>query len=248
MQSDHDMPVPMPGVQFRTTRWSVVLRAGAEQLSPEEERQALEDLCRTYWYPLYSFVRRKGYDAESAQDLTQGFFEQLLERNTFAVADRERGRFRTFLLHALTNYLHTAREKTLSQKRGGGHEHFSLDATIADERFALEPATHDTPERAYDRGWVETLLAKVMDLLRSEATRAGEEPRFERLKVFLVENQTAGTFAEMAETYGTTEASLKGHVRRLRARFRELLRDEVAQTVASGSDVDDELRYLISSL
>lgn len=246
-ENDSNPPPVPPGVQFRTTRWSVVLRAGAEQLSPEAERQAIEELCRTYWYPLYSFIRRKGHTAEAAEDLTQGFFEQLLERNSFAVANRDRGRFRTFLLSALSHYLANNWERSQRQKRGGGCQTISLDAALADERFSMEPATLDTPERAFDRRWVEALLARVLARLRAEAQAAGEEARFDQLKSYLVDDGNGLTFAELARQLGVTEAGVKGVVRRLRARFRELLRDEVAQTVASSDEVDQELRHLLGA-
>lgn len=244
----HSPHAPIPGAQFRTTRWSLVLRAGAEQLSPEEERRAIEELCRTYWYPLYSFIRRKGHNAESAEDLTQGFFEQLLERKSFAVANQDRGRFRTFLLSALSNFLTSSWEQARCQKRGGGSQLLSLDAVLADERFTLEPATSDTPERAFDRRWVEALLAKVLERLRADAEATGDGARFDRLKGYLVEDKGAGTFADVGRELGMTEAAIKGVVRRLRARFRELLREEVAHTVGRPDEVESELRHLLGAM
>jgi RNA polymerase sigma-70 factor (ECF subfamily) len=226
----------------------LVLRAGAEQLSPEEERRAIEELCRTYWYPLYSFIRRKGHNAEAAEDLTQGFFEQLLERKSFAVANQDRGRFRTFLLSALSNFLTSAWEHARCQKRGGENPIVSLDAVLAEERYALEPATAETPERAFDRRWVEALLAAVLARVRAEAEAAGDGARFDRLKGYLVEDKGAGTFADLGRELGMTEAAIKGVVRRMRARFRELLREEVAHTVGSRDDVESELRHLLGAM
>lgn len=248
MQQDEEYPVPATSAQFRTTRWSVVLRAGAEQLSSTLERQALEELCRTYWYPLYSFIRRKGHAPEVAEDLTQGFFLQLFARNSFVLASQERGRFRTFLLCALNHYLTNQWQMTQRQKRGGGAPMLSLDVALAEARFGQEPVTTDTPERAFDRRWVEVLLGNVLTRLRSEAEADGEVARFDRLKSYLVEDRGDETFQEIATSMGSTEAAVKGVVRRLRARFRVVLREEVAQTVSSSDEVETELRYLISSI
>ncbi len=248
MQSDQYIRQRPGAAQFRTTRWSLVLRAGEEQLSPADERRALEELCRAYWYPLYSFIRRRVYDPTTAADLTQGFFLQLLERNSFAVADQRRGRFRTFLLAALGNYLANEREAASSQKRGGGVEILSLDLAVAEGRFAAEPVVEETPERAFDRRWVEVLLGNVLAKLRAESVAAGEQERFDQLKGYLVEGDPGVTFAVAAERLGISEASLKGQVRRLRARFREMLREEVSQTVASRSDVESELRHLMEAI
>ena len=248
MQSDRYMRNHPGAAQFRTTRWSLVLRAGEEQLSPADERRALEELCRAYWYPLYSFIRRRDYDPATAADLTQGFFLQLLERNSFTVADQQRGRFRTFLLAALGHYLANERAAANSLKRGGGVETLSLDLTVAEGRFATEPVMEDTPERAFDRRWVEVLLGNVLTKLRGEAAAIGEQERFDQLKGYLVDGDQGATFAVAAEKLGISEASLKGQVRRLRARFRQALRDEVAQTVASRSDVESELRHLMKAI
>jgi DNA-directed RNA polymerase specialized sigma24 family protein len=208
MQQDEEYQAPATSAQFRTTRWSVVLRAGAEQLSPTLERQALEELCRTYWYPLYSFIRRKGHAPEVAEDLTQGFFLQLLARNSFVLASEERGRFRTFLLCALNHYLTNQWQMTQRQKRGSGVLMLSLDVALAESRFGQEPVTTDSPERVFDRRWVEVLLGNVLARLRSEAEADGEVARFDRLKSFLVEDQGDETFQEIATSLGSTEAAV----------------------------------------
>lgn len=230
---------------FRTTRWSMVLRAGQE--NGETGLAALEELCRAYWYPLYLYVRRKGHDAHSAQDLTQAFFARLLEKNSLAVADQERGRFRTFLLSALKNFLHNEHEHATRQKRGGGAETFSLDAATAEERFQNEPSIQDTPEKIFERRWVETLLENVLARLREENRAAGELERFEVLKAFLVEDKGTVSFAEIGARLNMTEAAVKGVVRRLRGRYREIFREEVAHTVASPDEVDAEIRYLLTT-
>ncbi len=237
---------PGDAIRFRTTRWSVVLRAG--QSSTDEASPALEELCRTYWYPLYLYVRRRGHDAHQAQDLTQGFFARLLEKNSFAVADPDRGRFRTFLLCALNNFLHNEHEHATRAKRGGGREMLPLEAEDAEQRFQNEPACHETPERIFERRWVETLLQRVITRLRQENIDAGDGERFEILKVYLVEDRGAVTFADMAPRLGLTEAGVKGVVRRLRGRYREILREEVAQTLDDPADVDSEIRHLLAAL
>jgi DNA-directed RNA polymerase specialized sigma24 family protein len=234
------------GNYFVTTRWSLICRAGAEQISESDERRALEELCRTYWYPLYFYVRRRGYDSHQAQDLTQSFFEQLIERNSFTIADRERGLFRTFLLSALNNFLANERAYSLAKKRGGGAEVFSIDAATAEDRFQHEPYTEETAERAFEKRWIETLLTTVLDRLAAECAAVGQLDRFEALKIYLVEDRNAGSFVEMARQLKTTEASVKGVVRRLRSRYRQLIREEISHTVTNPEQVDSELRHLIS--
>ncbi len=230
--------------RFRTTRWSVVLRAGKDS---EDGAPALEELCRAYWYPLYCFVRRKGNGPEEAKDLTQAFFARLLEKNSFALADPGRGRFRTFLATALDRFLINDWERQHREKRGGHSTAIELDGLDAEQRFAHEPATNLNPERLFERRWIETLLAKVLSRLEAESKADGQGSRFEALQVYLVEDRGAVGFAEMADRLGTTEAAVKGVVRRMRARYRELMREEVAQTVADPSDVDSEIRHLLST-
>ncbi|HAM71348.1 MAG TPA: RNA polymerase subunit sigma-24 [Verrucomicrobiales bacterium] len=247
MSSTHFRRQDAAGVVFNTTRWSLVLSA-AEENQPAAA-QALEHLCRAYWYPLYSYIRRRGNNPDEAQDLTQAFFAHILEKNTLSSADRERGRFRTFLLTALNNFLVNQWERGQRQKRGSGQGAFSLDALIAEDRFDLEPvATGVTPERAFEQRWVESLLETVLRRLEEESAASGAAGKFDSLKVFLVEDRGTVSFAEMAARLGMTEAALKGVVRRMRSRYRELLREEVAQTVGHPSEVDSEIRYLISVL
>jgi RNA polymerase sigma factor (sigma-70 family) len=244
--------VPMKlaeGARFCTTRWSLVLRAGQEQMASAKGQHALEELCRAYWYPLYAFVRRRGYGAQDAQDLTQSFFARLLDKNTFAMAEQQRGRFRTFLLTALDHFLVSEWERGQRQKRGGGREIVSIDALATEERYHLEPVSSSlTPEQMFERRWVESLLEQVLRRLREECETTGHLDRFEHLKMFLVEDRGAVSFAATADRLGVTEAALKGMVRRLRARYRELLREEVAQTVGSAEEIEAEIRYLIRVL
>lgn len=232
---------------FRTTHWSVLLKAAGEEES-DEKRFALERLCRTYWYPLYSFVRRRGYDRHLAQDLTQGFFERFLEKNYIADVSADKGRFRTFLLSSLQHFLANEWDRSQAQKRGGGYKLVSLDEHEADERFQFEPRDEVTPEVAFERQWVQALLETVLSRLRAECNDAGHEGRFEQLKVFLVEDKGAISFGEMAAQLGMTEAAVKGVVRRMRQRYRELFREEIANTVADPAEVDAEIRHLVAVL
>lgn len=231
---------------FRTTHWSVVLQAGAS-VSPEQH-SALERLCRAYWYPLYSFVRRRGHDAHEAQDLTQAFFERFLEKNYLADVSADKGKFRSFLLAALQHFLANEWDRARAQKRGGGAAIISLDEQDAEERFHFEPPDELTPEKAFERRWVETVLEQVLLRLREECNETGHEDRFEALKGFLVDEKGTVSFAEMAQRLSMTEAAVKGLVRRMRQRYREIFREEIANTVADPKDVDGEIRYLIGVL
>lgn len=228
--------------RFRTTRWSVVLRAGADAA---ESRPALEHLCQQYWHPLYTFVRRKGHGPEETQDLTQAFFERLLENRSLALADPARGRFRSFLMSSMQRFLADDFDRRNRLKRGGGVRFLEIDGLDAEARYACEPATGLTPERAFEQRWVITLLERVLARIEAEAKAEGMGERFEALRGFLVEDRGAVAFAEIAGRLNMTEAAVKGVVRRLRARYRELLREEVAQTVEDPADVDAEIRYLL---
>jgi RNA polymerase sigma-70 factor (ECF subfamily) len=231
---------------FATTRWSLVLRAG--QGDSPQATAALEDLCRAYWYPLYAFVRRSGYGAEDARDLTQAFFARLLEKQWLADADPARGRFRSFLLAALKHFLANEWGRAHRLKRGGGREFIPLDAATAEERYALEPLDLATPELLYDRRWALTLLARAQDRLRGEMTAAGQRERFEALEPTLVGERAALPYHELASRFGVTETAVKSMVLRLRRRFRALLREEVAQATGDAREVDAELASLFAAL
>jgi RNA polymerase sigma-70 factor (ECF subfamily) len=231
---------------FRTTHWSVVLLAGA-QASPRSA-EALEQLCRAYWYPLYAYTRRRGYDAHTAQDLTQGFFERVLEKNYLVDADARRGRFRTFLLTSLNHFLANEWDKTQRQKRGGGCALLSLDDRTAEERYRLEPAEPATPESYFDRRWAETVLEAVFNRLRAEFNDGGKAGRFEALKGFLLADERGASYAGTAAQLGLSEVSVRSAVSRLRQRFRELMRAEIANTVSNPSEVDEEIRHLFTAL
>jgi RNA polymerase sigma factor (sigma-70 family) len=242
---DSDSPIP-PREVFATTRWTVVVHA--QQGDSTEAREALETLCRAYWYPLYAFVRRQGVMPEDAQDLTQSFFERLIEKNFLADVQREKGRFRSFLLAALKHFLANEWDKARAQKRGGGAVHVPIDTASAETRYGLEPAHFDTPERLFERRWAITLLDRVLERLRDEHVKAGKAELFEQLKPCLTAEKAALSYAELGARVGLSEGAVKVAVHRLRQRYRELLRAEIAETVDSPAEVEDELRHLFTAL
>jgi RNA polymerase sigma factor (sigma-70 family) len=237
----------LPPVQsFLTTHWSVVLSAGQPD-SPGSAR-ALEQLCLAYWYPLYAHIRRRGHQAEEARDLTQGFFVELLANRSVSVADPNRGRFRTFLLASLDNYLRHHHRDATALKRGGGIEFISRDAQAAEERYAREPADQRSPDREFDRRWALATLDKVRDQLRRELMVAGKAELFDLLRPYLCEDQQTTPYAQVAAQLKMTTVAVKVMVHRLRRRYGELLRTEVGQTLANPADADEELKHLIAAL
>jgi len=228
---------------FATTHWSVVLAAGHAE--SDQANEALEKLCRTYWYPLYVHVRRRGHSVEDAQDLTQQLFAWFLEKDYFRLADRARGRFRTFLLHALEHFLVNEWKRAHRIKRGAGSPDLSLDAEAAERRYAQEPATWVTPERAYEKRWAMTLLEQVLAGLRQEYVEAGHGDVFDELGELLWGKDAASSYATIGEHLGMTEGATRTAMHRLRERYRARLRTEVAHTVACAEEVEEELRYLI---
>ena len=229
---------------FATTHWSVVL-AAAQGESPQAN-DALERLCRSYWYPLYAYVRRTGREAEEAKDLTQEFFARFLGRNTVSLADPARGRFRTFLLTALKHFLANEWKKENRLKRGGDRQFLSLENAGGEERFAAEPSDTASAEIIYERRWATALLERVLRLLGEECAAAGRAAQFEELKASFWGAGRDATQAEIAGRLGMSEGAFKVASHRMRARYRELLRAEIAHTVASPAEVDEELRHLIS--
>ena len=230
---------------FATTHWSVVLAAAHD--SRPEAAASLATLCETYWYPLYYYIRRRGYRAEEAQDLTQAFFATLLEKGSLKVADPDRGRFRSFLLASLNHFLANEWDRARARKRGYGRT-LSLDVEDAESRYALEPADHLTAERLFERRWALTLLDLVVAQLRQECAREGKERLFDRLKAFLGGAAAGAPYSQAAADLGMTEAAVKMAVHRLRRKYRRLLRAEIAQTVSSPEQVDDEIRHLFDAL
>lgn len=243
MPSSEATSVAQPAQLFATTQWSAVNLAGQD--SSPEAKLALERLCATYWYPLYAYVRRKGHSVDEAQDLTQEFFAYFLERKYFQRADRNRGRFRTFLLTSLGHFLINEWTKANREKRGGGQKIISLDEETAESRFLAGPAEQPS-ETVYDRGWAGVLLDRAWTALSTEQAQAGKQELFDRLKIYVWGEKNSLSYREMAEQLGMSEEAVKTSVHRLRKRYGELLRLEVAQTVLTAGDVEDELRYLIS--
>lgn len=233
------------GVAFTTTHWSVVLTAQSESPTAQE---ALEKLCRTYWWPLYGYVRRQGYSPEEAQDLTQGFFALLLERRDFDAVRREKGRLRSYLLTSLKNFVAKARRRELAIKRGDGRALVPLDELLARERADLEPADTLSAERIYERRWALTLLEQALGRLEEEYRVAGSAPLFEKLKQTLTDEPGRSSQAEIAQGMSMSENAVKQALYRLRQRYRLLLREEIAHTVAVPGDVEDELRHFIHVL
>ena len=209
-----------------------------------EADRALESLCRTYWHPLYFFVRRKGYNHEDAGDLTQAFFARLLEKRVLRAVDASRGRFRTFLLTSLTNFLANEWDKSQAQRRGGGCEILSLDEVAAEKQYELEPADSATPEVILERDWAQTLMNVVLDRLAAETG----ESKFEVLKGFLLEDKGAVSYEDAATRLGVSVPAITSAIYRLRGRFRILLFEEVANTVADPADVEAEVRHLLEVL
>jgi RNA polymerase sigma-70 factor (ECF subfamily) len=229
---------------FATTHWSVVLAAG--QGSDTQASAALEELCRTYWYPLYVFVRRRGHSPEDAQDLTQEFFARFLKKEYFRLADHARGRFRTFLLHALEHFLVNEWKRANRLKRGGGTTPLSLDLDGAEQRYVNESVNTVSPERAYDRRWAMTLLDRVLESLRQEYAEAGNARTFAELAEHLWGKDGSISYSQIGERLSLTEGATRAAMHRLRERYRKSLRAAVAQTVSEPGEVDEELRYLIS--
>ncbi|HJX82119.1 MAG TPA: sigma-70 family RNA polymerase sigma factor [Candidatus Udaeobacter sp.] len=232
-------------VAFATTHWSVVLTAQGRSPAADE---ALEKLCRTYWWPLYGFVRRHGYSPEEAQDLTQGFFALLLERKDFDAVRREKGRLRSYLLASLKNFLGKAHRRAMTVKRGEGRALVPLDELLARERADLEPADTLTADRIFERRWALMLLEQVLTRLEIEYRSAVNAKLFDCLKEFLSDEPGRRSQADVAAELGMTENAVKQAFHRMRQRYRQLLHDEIAQTVAVPGDVEDELRHFISVL
>lgn len=233
--------------RFATTRWSLVLAAGADTPSASAH-EALAALCESYWYPLYAFLRSRGYDAEDAQDLTQAFFARLLEKHVIKQANPTRGRFRSFLLASLQHFAANERDREMAKKRGGGAPVVSLEVEGAEGRFQMEPPSDETPERIFDRRWALTLLARVMSRLEAQASHSGRHAQFERLKTYLTGDRPQRSYAETAMELGMSEGAVKVAVHRLRRQFGDLVRDEIAQTVTSPEEIEDELRHLWSAV
>jgi len=252
-QPDDNLPVTTyhcygldKAAAFSTTHWSVVLTAARDD--PVGASAALEKLCRKYWYPIYAFVRRRGADRQEAEDLTQGFFAHLLEMETLKKADRRKGKFRTFLLSALTKFLSNEWDKRQTAKRGGGRQILSLDEAAAEERYSVEPVEPGSPEKLFDQRWAATLVDGVLTRLREEYRTRGKAELLAQLESGLTQEAAPGGYAECAGTLGLSEGAVRVALHRVRRRFGELLREEIAQTVTSPAEVDDEIRHLFAAI
>ena len=228
---------------FATTHWSVVLAAGHPDSL--QATDALEKLCRTYWYPLYVFLRRQGHSAEDAQDLVQGFFLHLLRGDILQTAEPGRGRFRSFLLGTLKHFLSDEKDKAEAQKRGGGQQFISWDLAGAESRFRQEPADESSPDRLFERRWAMTLLEQALDHLRAECASDARSELFEQLQGFVTGEKGPVSYAEAAASLGLSLSAVKSAIFRLRRRYHELVRDEVGHTVAEPAEVEEELRYML---
>ncbi len=232
--------------RFQTTRWSMVL--SARDGDAKEAREALAALCATYWYPLYAFVRRKGHDNEAAEDLVQGFFTRLLEKGDLAAVEREKGKFRSFLMAACTHYLANQADHDRAKKRGSGQSPISIDWQAAEGRYICEPSHTFTPERLFERQWALALLENVLKSLEAEMTRAGKGRQFEVLRPALLGGAERTPYVKIAAELGLTEEAARAAAHRLRRRYREIIREEVALTLDDSADLDEEIRSLFTSL
>jgi RNA polymerase sigma factor (sigma-70 family) len=232
--------------QFTTTHWSVVL-AAADEASPDAN-QALAELCRGYWYPLYAYVRRKGYEVADAQDLTQEFFARFLEKNYLGSVDRRKGKFRSFLLASLEHFLAKEWTRAHRLKRGGGQTIIAWDGCDPEERYRLEPADGSTAERVYEKRWALTVLEQAMTALGNEYTAAGKQQLFEQLRSFISGDDEAVSYSDLAAKLQMSEGAVRVAVHRLRQRYGECVRAEIAKIVQRPEDIDEELGHLFAAL
>ncbi|KPK40005.1 MAG: hypothetical protein AMJ65_10960 [Phycisphaerae bacterium SG8_4] len=232
--------------EFATTHWSVVLSAG----SPESTRyqEALERLCQTYWFPIYAYLRRKGYGANSAEDHTQGFFTHMIEMQDLCQADPNRGRFRSFLLSMLKHFMADQWDRSQAQKRGGGKKVLSLDFADAETRYKLEPSHQLSPDKLFEKSWALAVLDQTMAQLKAESSGTRRQTLFENLKAHLAGQSNTVPYRELATKLEMTEGAIKVAVHRLRQRYRELLREHIAQTVSGPEQIEDEIRALFVAL
>jgi RNA polymerase sigma factor (sigma-70 family) len=236
----------MSSRSFPTTRWSLILSSASDTGAPADA--ALAELCRAYWYPVYSFIRGRSSSADQAQDLTQEFFLNLLTRGIFASANPAAGRFRSFLAVSLKHFLADEADRRNARKRGGGAVAISIDLTGAEERFARDLAFGDTPERIFDRQWALAIVTQTCDQLGDALSREGRSSMFQHLRAFLPGGSEPSSCAVLAEELGMTESAIKVAIHRLRRRYRELLRANVCHTLVDPKEVDDEIRFLLNSL
>jgi RNA polymerase sigma factor (sigma-70 family) len=237
---------PAGNGRFATTHWSVVLAAG-DSASPQHH-EAMSTLCHKYWFPLYAYLRRRGYDTHRAEDSTQAFFAQMLEKHYLRKVEPAPGKFRSFLLVAMKHFLANEYDRARAQKRGGDRTILSLDFENAENQYALEPANELSPEKLFEKSWALTVLTRIMKQLEAELVGKGKQKLFEHLSIYLAVDADAIPYCEVATKLGMTEGATRVAVHRLRKRCRELLRNEIAQTVSSEDQIDDEIRGLFAAL
>ncbi len=230
--------------QFPSTHWSVLLSGKPKG---EATQQMLQHLCNRYWYPLYAYLRKRGYSSHDAQDFTQGFLCRLLEKNGLAQVDPVRGKFRSYLLGGLNHYVLDVHKFNRAEKRGGGTIAISIEEELAEQRYQNEPADHLTPEKLFDRAWASALLQDVVDHLKNEYIRKGKERIFAALGDYITVRPDKGTYAGIASKLSLSEDNVRVLVKRIRERYRALLREKVADTVNASDDVDTEIRYLLGA-
>ena len=236
-----------PGdARFMTTHWSIV-RAAGDSSAPQHQ-QALSTLCRTYWFPLYAYLRRNGHDANEAADHTQAFFAQLLDKKYLRQVRPKPGRFRSFMLTALKHFVANQYKHDRAKKRGGGKKILSLNYDQAEDRYALEPATDLSPEKLFEKSWALTVLTRTMERLEEELAAKNRQKFFEHLRAYVVADQSAAPYHDLADKLDMTEGTIRVAVHRLRKRCKEILRDEVAQTVTTPEEVEEEIRSLFTAL
>jgi RNA polymerase sigma-70 factor (ECF subfamily) len=239
-------PIIPPAQWFTTTHWSVVLTA--RRIPSPQSEAALEKLCRSYWYPLYAYIRRQGHNPDDAQDLTQSFFTRFLEHNYLESVERDKGKFRSFLLACLNHFLSNERDRANAAKRGSGKPLISLDDETAEEKYQLEPASTLTPAMIYERRWALTVLETALERLRIEFVQSGREEQFNRLKSFLEGGVGRGEYDLAAADLRVSSSAVAMAVHRLRGRYREMIREEVANTVSEPGEIDAEMRHLLTVL
>lgn len=233
-------------LRFATTRWSVVLAAG--ESSSTQQKQALETLCQSYWFPLYAYLRRRGYDNHQAEDLTQAFFAHILERKDLQTADPKYGKFRSFLLVRLKYFLSDERDRAHAKKRGGNKKVISLNIQNAEGQYVLEPSIQLSPDMLFEKSWALTVLERTMDRIESEMAQKNKQKLFEYLKVYLTTDKDVIPYQNMATELNMTEGSIRVAVHRLRRQYRKLLRNEIAQTIGDEDQIDEEMGCLFTAL
>ena len=237
----------LPGAgRFATTHWSVVMAAGRPKSASYQ--QALETLCKTYWFPLYAYLRRHGYESHKAEDYTQAFFTGLLAKGGLRLADPKRGKFRSFLLSSLKHFLSNERARARAKKCGGGRKILSLDFQNAESQYALEPRDELSPDKLFERSWALTVLDRTMARMQAEAISTNKQKLFDHLKVYLTAEKSSVPYRDAAAELDMAEGAVRVAVHRLRRRYREILRDEIAQTVTSDDQIDEEIRDLFAAL